>query len=145
MTQPDFMVLSEVHRAAFEQGPDALFVVDSKATIIALNSQAELLVGRSRKEVIGQKVEVLIPAGLREQHIEHRSLYMRNPYRRVMGPGLELQILQKQEDGEYPVMVDINLSPVPISIGVVVILTVRQRDGVGWPGGTVLDREYSGS
>lgn len=132
MTQPDFMVLAEIHRATFEHGPDAVFVVDSRAIILAVNGQAELLTGRPRKDIIGEKVEALIPEDRRDAHRAHRAAYLRNPHRRLMGPGLDLEILQRSEEGETPIAVDINLAPVPISTGVVIVLTVRQRDGMGW-------------
>ena len=135
MTGVDYAVQAELHRAAFEQGPDAIIVVSTSGSILAANVQAELLTGRSRKDLIGRKVEDLIPADLRERHVAHRTAYARNPYRRLMGPDLDLSILQHSEDGDTPVRVDINLAPAPVSIGVVVVLTIRQRDGAQWGGG----------
>jgi len=125
----DYIVQAELTRAAFEKGPDAVVIVDSSGTILLVNEQAELLTGVPRKELLGEKAEVLVPPDLRERHRSHRATYMRNPYRRLMGPDLELTIMQRGDNEERPVSVEINLAPVPISIGTVVVLTIRQRGG----------------
>jgi PAS domain S-box-containing protein len=127
----DYIVQAELTRAAFEKGPDAVVIVDSAGTILMVNEQAELLTGLPRKDLLGQKAEVLVPADLREGHKDHRASYMRNPYRRLMGPDLDLTIVQRGEDGELAVPVEINLAPVPISMGTAVVLTIRQR-GAQW-------------
>lgn len=131
MPELDYIVQAELTRAAFEKGPDAVVIVDASGTILLVNEQAELLTGQPRKDLLGQKAEVLVPADLRERHRGHRIEYMRNPYRRLMGPDLELSIMQRGDDEERSVPVEINLAPVPISIGTVVVLTIRQR-GAQW-------------
>lgn len=129
----DYIVQAELTRAAFEKGPDAVVIVDSAGTILLVNEQAELLTGLPRKDLLGRKAEVLVPENLREVHREHRSAYMRNPYRRLMGPDLELTIVQRGDDTVTNVPVEINLAPVPISIGTAVVLTIRQRGAYPWP------------
>jgi PAS domain S-box-containing protein len=127
----DYIVQAELTRAAFEKGPDAVVIVDSDGTILLVNEQAELLAGVSRKDLLGQKAEVLVPENLHEVHRQHRAAYMRNPYRRLMGPDLELTVVQRAGNSVTNVPVEINLAPVPISIGVAVVLTIRQR-GAHW-------------
>lgn len=130
--QVDFAVQAELHRAAFEQGPDAIICATMGGSILAVNIQAELLTGIPRAELVGTQVELLIPTELRAQHAEHRARFARNPYRRLMGPNLQLVVLQRTDGDPVPIRVDINLAPVPISIGVVVVLTIRQRDASPW-------------
>lgn len=132
MTQADYLVQAELTRAAFEEGPDAVVIVDNTGTIVMMNKQAELLTGMPRKDVVGQKAELLVPADVRERHKEHRYAYMRNPYRRLMGPGMELAIVQRSEEGDSSVPVEINLAPVLISTGTAVVLTIRQRGSARW-------------
>lgn len=132
MTQADYLVQAELTRAAFEEGPDAVVIVDNTGTIVMMNKQAELLTGMPRKDVLGQKAELLVPADVREIHKEHRFAYMRNPYRRLMGPGMELAIVQRSEEGDSSVPVEINLAPVLISTGTAVVLTIRQRGSARW-------------
>ena len=134
-SETDYIIQAELTRAAFEKGPDAVVIVDSVGTIVMMNEQAELLTGMPRRDVLGQKAEILVPADLRERHNAHRTAYMRNPYRRLMGPNLELAIVQRSECGERSVPVEINLAPVPISTGTAVVLTIRQRGAAQWDRG----------
>jgi PAS domain S-box-containing protein len=118
---------AELTTAAFEEGPDAILVVDSAGVIRMVNRQAEMLTGRHRDSLVGQPVESLIPADLRDAHVGHRTEFVRSPRRRLMGPGLDLAILQRAGDVEVPVPVDVNLAPTMTSIGLVVVATVRLR------------------
>lgn len=124
----DYMIVAEMHRAAFESGPDAVAIVDNGGVMLTVNSQFELMTGRSRAMLLGQQVETLLPAYLRDQHRKHRAAYQRHPHTRLMDPGLDLMIMQRHESGYLQIPVDINLAPVAISVGVVVVVTIRYAD-----------------
>jgi PAS domain S-box-containing protein len=126
------LVQAELTRAGFDYSPDAILVVDSGGVIRAANEQARMLTGRTQADLIDQPVETLVPAGLRDRHATHRSDYLLNPRRRLMGSNLELAILQRVGAAERPVAVDVNLAPASISIGVVVVATIRQRGASRW-------------
>jgi len=53
--------------------PDAIVAVDRNGIIVQVNSQAQELFGYNRGEMIGQKVEMLVPESFRRQHHNHRS------------------------------------------------------------------------
>lgn len=132
MSDPAFyLIQSEITRVAFESGPDAIIVVDTAGLILAVNQQAELLTGRPRGDLLGKPIELLIPEELRERHRGHRSGYLRTPYRRLMGPNLSLSIMQHTDDTDLAIPVDVNLAPSVISIGTVVVATIRTRGGWG--------------
>jgi PAS domain S-box-containing protein len=122
---PDYMIVAEMHRAAFEQGPDAIAIVDDAGTILTVNSQFELLTGRSRATLLGQKMETLLPARLREWHREHWSAYQRRPHAWRASPHLNLAVLQRLHE----VPIDVNLAPVTISLGMIVVITIRHANG----------------
>jgi protein-histidine pros-kinase len=122
-----YQIQAELTTAAFEEGPDAVIVVDGSGIIRMVNRQAEMLTGRHRGVLVGQPVESVIPDALREAHVGHRTEFVRSPRRRLMGPTLELAILQRAGDVEVPVPVDVNLAPTVTSIGLVVVATVRLR------------------
>lgn len=110
----------------FEQvlgaAPDATIVVDMAGAIIIFNRQAEEIFGYSRDELVGQKVEILLPEALRELHVTHRAGFAEDPYRRAMGAGLELR--GRRSDGsEFPV--EISLSPVHARDETMVIASIR--------------------
>jgi formate hydrogenlyase transcriptional activator len=106
----------------FESSPDAILVSDPDGRITEANAQVEKLFGYSRAELLGQRVEVLIPERLRDSHLGHRKDYNAQPRMRPMGAGLEL--LGRRKDGsEFPV--DIMLSPVEMPGGQVVLSVIR--------------------
>ncbi len=58
--------------------PDAIVAVDGDGIIVQVNSQAQELFGYFREELIGQKVEILVPEAYRAQHHQSSSDLRRN-------------------------------------------------------------------
>ncbi len=56
-----------------EAAPDAIVIVDEDGRIILVNAQTERIFGYDRNELIGQTVELLIPAVSRRQHVQNRD------------------------------------------------------------------------
>ena len=109
-------------RAVLEAAPDAMIIVDRDGTMILVNSQTERLFGYRRQELIGQKVEMLVPAQFRARHATHRAGYLTDAQVREMGSGLEL--FARRKDGtEFPA--EISLSPLQTDAGVRVISAIR--------------------
>ncbi len=97
-------------RSVLELAPDGLMVVSEDGTIQLANAQCEKLFGYSREELIGQKVEILVPDEIRPQHHELRAKFHREHGARGMGLGRELR--GRRKDGSlFPI--DIGLSPLP--------------------------------
>lgn len=91
-----------------EAAPDAIIEVDAGGHIILLNRATEITFGYSREELLGQPVEVLIPAEFRFHHVGNRNRYRNDPVRRPMGASMKLEGLRK--DGtRFPT--EISLSP----------------------------------
>ncbi|MGA9392374.1 MAG: PAS domain S-box protein [Candidatus Sulfotelmatobacter sp.] len=102
--------------------PDAIVAVDRDGTIKQINSQAEELFGYHQGELIGQKVEILVPDSYRRQHHEHRENFAGTPRTRRMGADLDLY--GRRRDGStFPV--EISLSPVSTETGVFVLSAIR--------------------
>jgi PAS domain S-box-containing protein len=96
-------------RVLIESAPDAMIIADDTGEIVIVNGQAESMFGYDRAELIGNRVEILLPDRIRKSHVEHRSKYKANPSLRPMGPGLDL-VGQRKDGSEFPV--EISLSPV---------------------------------
>jgi PAS domain S-box-containing protein len=102
--------------------PDAIVAVDRNGIIIQVNSQAQELFGYNRDELIGQKVEMLVPESFRRQHHNHRAHFAQTPKTRRMGADLDLYG-RRRNGSEFPV--EISLSPVTTKDGMVVLSAIR--------------------
>ena len=109
-------------RALLETAPDAMVIVDRGGAIVLVNTQCEKLFGYQRAELIGQPVEMLVPAELREAHARHRTAFVAASSTRPMGAGLEL--LARGKDGSV-VPVEVSLSPLETEAGILVSGAIR--------------------
>jgi len=96
-------------RVLIESAPDAMIIVDGAGEIAIVNGQAEQMFGYDRAQLIGNKIEMLLPDRVRHSHISHREGFSDDPALRPMGPGLNL-VGQRKDGSEFPV--EISLSPV---------------------------------
>ncbi|MGA8489647.1 MAG: PAS domain S-box protein [Terriglobales bacterium] len=102
--------------------PDAIVAVNRDGIIIQVNSQAQELFGYSRDELIGQKIEILVPESYRRQHHQHRANFAQAPKTRRMGADLDLYG-RRRNGSEFPV--EISLSPVSTEDGMIVLSAIR--------------------
>lgn len=94
-------------RLAVESAPNAMVMVDEEGRIVLVNSQTERLFGYARQELIGQPIEMLVPARLRQQHPAYRAGFAAVPQTRPMGAGRDLFGLRK-DGSEVPIEIGLN-------------------------------------
>lgn len=115
--------------ALFTNATEGILVINKLGEIVVINPSAEKLFGYGEKELIGEKIERLIPSRFSGKHEGYRENYTQNPHPRSMGAGIELYGLKK--DGtEFPV--EISLSPYAKSkskfvIAFIIDITVRKK------------------
>ncbi len=109
-------------RELVDAAPDGLIVCDQHGTILLANAETCRMFGYAREELVGQKIELLVPAGVRRRHHQYVAGFVSAPRLRPMGSGFDLHGSRK--DGtEFPV--EISLSPVHADGGLMVTAGIR--------------------
>lgn len=115
--------------ALFDFATEGILVTNQLGEIIKINRAAEFMFGYGKGELLGQKIETLIPRKYSEKHVRHRQGFEKSPNPRSMGIGMDLHGLKK--DGtEFPV--EVSLSPFESENGKYVIafiidITIRRK------------------
>ncbi len=92
--------------ALFNYATMGILITDSHGSITAINPFALNEFGYTQHELIGRKIETLIPTRYHPNHEGHREKYFSSPQSRPMGLGMDLFALRK--DGtEFPVEVSL--------------------------------------
>jgi PAS domain S-box-containing protein len=108
--------------AVLETAPDGIVVVDNHGSIVLVNGQIETMFGYDRAELLGRKIELLVPVRHRDRHVQQRRDFFKAPHLRAMGSGLPLFGLRKNGQ-EFPV--EISLSPLDPEEGPLVTAVIR--------------------
>lgn len=102
-----------------ESAPAAMVLSDELGVIQLVNREVELLFGYSRDELVGQKVEMLVPRASRRAHESLRNGFISHPSVRRMGAGRDLHGLRK--DG-VEVQLEVGLNPIPTEQGLRILV-----------------------
>lgn len=101
----------ELFRRTVEAAPNGMLLVGLDGTISMVNTQIEKLFGYDRGDLVGQPVELLVPARCRESHIADRNLFFNAPSARPTGLGRDFSG-RRRDGSEFPI--EIGLNPVRI-------------------------------
>jgi PAS domain S-box-containing protein len=115
--------------ALFNYATIGIVVTDYSGAIVNFNKYAESQFGYTKDEVMGKKVEMLIPQNLHGKHITHRKGFYHHPEPRRMGEGRDLFALKKNEV-QFPVEVSLShytFKEETYVIAFVIDITIRKR------------------
>jgi PAS domain S-box-containing protein len=103
-----YMQYNPVHLASlFENATEGIVVSNSQGNIILVNPSACKVFGYQPGELIGQKIEVLIPSNAKSNHVKLREGFYHDPKNRVMGHNRDL-LAGKKNGGTFPVEVSLS-------------------------------------
>lgn len=102
----DFQI-SNQYEAFFKHASIGIIVVNPNGDIINANPYLLSLFGYEENDIIGKKIEILIPGRFHAHHTEHRDGYNKNPKSRPMGIGMDL-FGMKKDGTEFPVEVSLS-------------------------------------
>ena len=108
-------------RLLLEAAPLGIIISGQEGGITDVNAQALRMFGYERRELIGQKIEILLPEHLRNRHAMQRTEFMKQPRVRLMGTGMELSARRK-DGSQFPA--EISLGPLVTQDEVLVSSTV---------------------
>jgi PAS domain S-box-containing protein len=91
----------------FENATEGFVVTNGKGEIALVNPSACRMFGYDAEELVGQKIEVLIPSHYRKGHVQLRDGFYHDPKNRVMGHGRDLHG-QKKNGETLPVEVSLS-------------------------------------
>jgi PAS domain S-box-containing protein len=107
----------DILRGATEVCPFAIVLVEPLGTIVLANNELERMFGYAQGELIGQTIEILVPANLRAQHSLHRSQFAAHP--EIRAAKNRIFSGRRKDGSEFSA--EIGLNPIPTRDGVMVL------------------------
>jgi hypothetical protein len=98
--------------ALLDSATQAIVSIDRTGRIVLTNHRAEEMFGYSQGELLGERIEILLPDSKRSTHRADRDDYFARPRIRPMGIGMDLA--GRRKDGkEFPVEVSLSYLEMP--------------------------------
>jgi PAS domain S-box-containing protein len=116
-------------RTLLETATQGVVSVDASGVIVTANRTIAAMFGWSVGELIGRRIEELLPSTFRDAHMRHRNGYLAAPRARLMGGGLAL-VGQRKDGSTFPIEVSLNHVQTPgggRAFAFVTDITDRQR------------------
>ncbi len=114
----------------FANATEGIVLTNRLGEIVLANPCAEKLFGYTQQELIGQRIEILLPNDVREKHIRHRDTFHTSPVNRSMGAGRDL-FAKRKDSSVFPVEVSLShfqLNGEGYAIAFLIDITVRKRN-----------------
>tara|TARA_B100000809_G_C15140550_1_gene533016 strand:- start:6461 stop:7984 length:1524 start_codon:yes stop_codon:yes gene_type:complete len=112
----------DIYKHLFENSGEGMLVTNNRGLIEEVNPSLLELFGYKKDELIGQRIEILVPTSAKANHVKQRQDYSHDPKKRRMGGDLDL--LAKRKDGsEFSVEIGLSYSKVKGETKITAIVT----------------------
>ena len=101
-----------VLQTVLDSMPDGLLIVDSSGIVLYANPRVSEICGWDPDELVGQSVDVLVPADVAAGHVTQREQFFVAPRNRPMA--VEQQLSGRRSDGTL-FAVEVSLSPLEVN------------------------------
>jgi PAS domain S-box-containing protein len=116
--------------ALFHYATEGILLTNKDGEIILINPEAERIFGYNKEELLGSKIEKLIPLRFTGRHEQYRTGFNAHPASRRMGEGRDLFGLRR-DGSEFPVEVSLsyfNQNKAFYVLAFVVDITLRKQN-----------------
>lgn len=99
--------VEDVSRHVLANALHGVVLVDTNGTIAMTNGRLNAMFGYEAHELLGEKIEMLLPQRLHNAHIAQRDGFIKNPATRPMGAGRDLSGRRKSGT-EFPIEISLS-------------------------------------
>jgi PAS domain S-box-containing protein len=93
-------------RAVYAFATTGIVITDNEGFIVAINPCAFRKFGYKKSELIGRKIQILVPDRFKRKHAGYHKNYIENPKTRLMGNG-QILSAKKKNGKEFPVEISL--------------------------------------
>lgn len=104
------LIINPVDKAFFEIVSVGILLMNAAGEIVSSNNYVAEKFGYRKSELVGKKVELLIPTRFHHSHVHYRNDFVKHQANRPMGAGKDL-IAVKKDGTEIPVEVSLSQYP----------------------------------
>jgi PAS domain S-box-containing protein len=104
-----------------EASPNAVVLANEEDQVVLVNARAENIFGYRRNDLVGQKIEILVPERFRTSYQAYRAQFLGAPIASARGSGREL-FVRRKDGSEFPV--EIGISPIRSNEGNLVLAVI---------------------
>ncbi|MBF0421448.1 MAG: PAS domain S-box protein [Magnetococcales bacterium] len=115
-------------RAMVANAVNGIVSIDASGLVVAFNAAAERLFGYAATEMIGNKVNILMPSPFREEHDDYLKDYQQTGTAKVIGIGREV-VARKKDGTVFPIDLAVSefvLDHMPLYVGMITDISQRK-------------------
>jgi PAS domain S-box-containing protein len=102
-----YLYTMDMFETIYHSATESLIISNKDGIIEQINPATEELFGYKKNELIGEKIDILIPKTIRHKHDDYRKSYYEKPEKRNMGAGRDL-FGQRKDGSVVPLEISLN-------------------------------------